>query len=214
MSRETIAAPSRPEAGFMTVLSAPSGGGKTTILKCLLALGDPDFQYSVSATTRKPRDGEVNGRDYQFLSTEEFHRRVQAGEFIEFAFVHGNFYGTPRTSVQTWMAQGKIVLLDLDVQGGLNVKRQIGARALLIFIQPPSLEALRQRLELRNTDKPEDIAARMETARQELEQARFYDHAVINVDLESTVREVREIINHRRHQKADSLSRGLDIIKE
>ncbi len=198
----------------MTVLSAPSGGGKTTILKCLLAVGDPDFQYSVSATTRQPRNGEVNGRDYYFLTPEEFHRRIQAGEFIEFAYVHGNFYGTPRAEVQTWMAQGKIVLLDLDVQGGLNVKRQMGARALLIFIRPPSLEALRQRLELRNTDRPEDIAARMDTARHELEQAQFYDHVVINMDLESTVRQVREIINHRRQQTADSQPRGLDIVKK
>jgi guanylate kinase len=163
-----------------------------------LASGDPDFQYSVSATTRSPRAGEVNGRDYHFLTPEEFHRRARAGEFIEYAFVHGNFYGTPRAMVEKCIAQGKIVLLDLDVQGGLTVKRQMGAQALLIFIRPPSLEALRERLEMRNTDKPEDIAARLETARQELDQAQYYDHTVVNVDLESTVQQVREIISHYR----------------
>jgi guanylate kinase len=199
-SRETIAAQPTPETGFMAVLSAPSGGGKTTILRCLLAGGDPAFQYSVSATTRPPRNGEVNGCDYHFLTLEEFHRRAQAGEFIEYAHVHGNFYGTPRASVEKWIALGKIVLLDLDVQGGLNVKRQMEERALLIFIRPPSLEALRERLEMRNTDRPEDIAARLETARQELEQAEYYDHVVVNLDLESTVQQVRKIINQYRQQ--------------
>ena len=188
----------KPKTGFMVVLSAPSGGGKTTILHRLLATGDPDFQYSVSATTRRPRNGEVHGRDYFFLALEDFQRRAAAGEFIEYAQVHGNFYGTPRASVESWIALGKIVLLDLDVQGGLNVKQQMGERAVLIFIEPPSLQALRERLETRNTDEPEDIALRLETARQELQRAANYDHVVVNVDLENTVREVREIVAHYR----------------
>ncbi len=180
--------------GFLVVLSAPSGGGKTTILKHLLASGDPNFQYSVSATTRQARLGEKHGHDYYFLTPEEFHRRAAAGEFLEYALVHGNYYGTPRETVERWMTQGKIVLLDLDVQGGLNVKRQMGERAVLIFIQPPSLEALRERLAIRNTDKPEDIAARLETAREELRQAQFYDHRAVNKDLEQTIQQVREIL--------------------
>lgn len=195
---ETNAAAPSSRAGFMVVLSAPSGGGKTTILKHLLAAGDPDFQYSVSATTRLPRNGEVHGRDYYFMAPEEFHRRAAGNEFIEYANVHGNFYGTPRAQVERAMRQGKIVLLDLDVQGGLNVKRQMGARAVLIFIEPPSLQALRERLAGRNTDKPEDIAARLEAARAELEQARHYDHRIVNNDLENTVQQVREIINQYR----------------
>ncbi len=192
----------KPGNGFLVVLSAPSGGGKTTILQCLLKSGEADFQYSVSATTRRPRPGEVHGRDYLFLPLEEFQRRAEAGEFIEYAQVHGNFYGTPRASVEQGIVLGKIVLLDLDVQGGLNVKRQMGARAVLIFIQPPSLHALRERLETRNTDRPEDIAARMETARLELQQAAHYDHVVLNLELEHTVCEVREIINQHRQQTA------------
>ena len=184
--------------GFAVVLSAPSGGGKTTILRHLLATGDPQFQYSVSATTRPPRAGERQGLDYHFISLEEFHRRVAAGEFIESARVHGNFYGTPSAAVKQWLAQGKIVLLDLDVQGGLNVKQQMGECAVLIFIQPPSPEALRERLHFRNTDKPEDIASRLHTAREEMQQAQLYDHVVVNRDVADTVQQVREIINQYR----------------
>jgi len=202
-SRRASTASTRSATGFLVVLSAPSGGGKTTILQRLLASGDPALQYSVSATTRPPRPGEIPGQDYYFLQREEFHRRAAAGEFLEYAQVHGNFYGTPRANIEQGMAQGKIVLLDLDVQGGLNVKKQMGARAVLIFIRPPSLQALRERLETRNTDKPEDIAARLENARQELQQAQYYDHVVINVDLNSTVHEVREIImQHRQNAPA------------
>ena len=207
LDREYPAGPGH-ENGFLVVLSAPSGGGKTTILRHLLASGDPRFQYSVSATTRPPRPNEQHGRDYYFLTPEEFHRRAQAGKFIEFAAVHGNYYGTPRETIDEWIAQGRIVLLDLDVQGGLNVKRQMGARAVLIFIRPPSLEALRERLQVRNTDKPEDIAARLAAAREELHQAQYYDHIVVNTELEHTVRQVRDLINQLREHTAAQKAAG------
>lgn len=184
--------------GFIVVLSAPSGGGKTSILKQLMASGDTAFRYSVSATTRAPRNCEQHGQDYFFLSLEEFQRKVAQGAFIEHAVVHGNYYGTLREVVAGWMAEGKIVLTDLDVQGGISVKQQLGKSALLIFIKPPSLAALRERLALRNTDKPEDIALRLQVAAQEMAMAERYDFVVENHDLEHTVQEVLKIINQHR----------------
>lgn len=188
--------------GFMVVLSAPSGGGKTSILKHLMASGETAFRYSVSATTRSPRNCEQHGQDYFFLSLDEFQRKVARGDFIEHAIVHGNHYGTLREAVEGWMAEGKIVLTDLDVQGGLSVKQQMGERALLIFIKPPSLAALRERLALRNTDKPDDIDRRLQGAAQEMEMAGHYDFIVENRDLAHTVQEVLKIINQHRNNNS------------
>jgi guanylate kinase len=184
--------------GFMVVLSAPSGGGKTSILKQLLASGETAFRYSVSATTRSPRNCEQHGQDYFFLSLEEFQRKAARGEFLEHALVHGNYYGTLREVVESWIAEGKIVLMDIDVQGGLSVKEQMGRRALLIFIKPPSMESLRERLALRNTDKEEEIDLRLQGAKQEMETAERYDFVLENRDLERTVQEVLRIINQHR----------------
>lgn len=185
-------------SGFLVVLSAPSGAGKTTILKQLIASGETAFRYSVSATTRAPRNGEQHGKDYFFLGLEEFQQRVARNEFLEHAIVHGNHYGTLREVVEAWMAEGKIVLMDLDVQGGLNVKQQLGRRALLIFIQPPSLESLRERLASRNTDEPEVIDLRLRGAESEMEMAKHYDFILENRDLTHTVQEVMKIINQHR----------------
>jgi len=186
--------------GFMVVLSAPSGGGKTSILKRIMASGDSVFRYSVSATTRAPRNGEKHSHDYFFLGLEEFQKKAAAGEFLEHALVHGNHYGTLRTAVEEWMAEGQIVLMDLDVQGGLNVKEQMGDRALLIFIQPPSITSLRERLAGRNTDKPEEIDVRLQGAAREMEMAKHYDFVLENHDLEQTVQEVMRIIDQHRKQ--------------
>lgn len=189
-------------SGYLVVLSAPSGGGKTTILQRLLETNDPDFCYSVSATTRNPRGNERHGHEYFFLSPEEFQRGIEHGRFLEHALVHGNLYGTLRDSVEKWLAQGKFVLMDIDVQGGINIKRQLGPRAILIFIQPPSFELLRERLHGRNTDSPEEIAARLQAAHDEMEAAEQYDHVVVNHDLEETVRRVVEIIGSYRKASA------------
>ena len=190
--------------GFLVVLSAPSGGGKTTILKRLLAKGDSRYQYSVSATTRKPRSGENHGRDYYFLSEENFHKMAADDEFLEHARVHGNYYGTPRTAVENWIAQGRIVLMDIDVQGGINVKRKMGSKALLIFIQPPSVESLGERLRGRNTDHPAEIDARLRAAAREMEQAGEYDYVVVNNDLDETVEKIAGIINRQFSSIASS----------
>jgi guanylate kinase len=182
----------------MVVISAPSGGGKTTVIRRLLENKAPNFEYSVSATTRAARNGEQHGRDYYFLSQEEFMARVKNGGFIEWAKVHGNFYGTPREPIENRLKAGKLIFMDIDVQGGINVKKQYGARAILIFIMPPSMESLRQRLCDRNTDSPEVIESRLEAASAEMQMAEYYDHVVVNHNLDETVAKVREIINHYR----------------
>jgi guanylate kinase len=184
--------------GYLVVISAPSGGGKTTVIRRLLENREPDFAYSVSATTRPPRPGEQHGRDYYFLSPDEFATRIHEGGFIEWASVHGNLYGTPKEPVENWAAAGLFVFMDIDVQGGINVKNQYGDRAILIFIKPPSMESLRDRLMARQTDSPEAIKTRLENAELELQKAKFYDHVVVNHKLDETVAEVRAIINQYR----------------
>lgn len=180
------------------VVSAPSGGGKTTVIRRLLEHREPDFMYSVSATTRAPRQGEQHGRDYLFLSMEDFMTRANGGRFIEWAKVHDNYYGTPKKTVDDWLRAGKLIFMDLDVQGGINVKKQYGDRAILIFIKPPSLESLRDRLVGRNTDSPQAIQTRLDNAAVEMEMAKHYDHLIINHNLDDTVAEVRTIINQYR----------------
>jgi len=187
-----------PRRSYLVVISAPSGGGKTTVIRRLLENREADFVYSISATTRAPRPNEQNGRDYYFLAPEEFAAQVDTDGFIEWARVHGNLYGTPKVAVESWLAAGKLVFMDLDVQGGINVKNQYGDRAILIFIQPPSMESLRDRLLGRNSDSPEAIQTRLQNAAEELEKAKFYDHVVVNHKLDDTVDEVRAIINQYR----------------
>jgi guanylate kinase len=184
--------------GYLVVISAPSGGGKTTVIRRLLEHREPDFMYSVSATTRAPRPGEQHGRDYFFLSMEEFMARAGEGGFVEWAKVHGNYYGTPKETVDGWLRAGRFIFMDLDVQGGINVKAQYGARAILIFIEPPSIESLRDRLVGRNTDSPQAIQTRLENAAAELKMAKHYDHVVVNYNLDDTVAEVRAIVNRYR----------------
>jgi guanylate kinase len=184
--------------GYLVVVSAPSGGGKTTVIRLLLKNPEPDFVYSISATTRPARQSEQHGRDYYFLSLDEFMARVHDGGFIEWAQVHGNLYGTPKEPVENWLRAGKFVFMDLDVQGGINVKQQYGDRAILIFIKPPSLESLRERLVSRNTDSPAAIKTRLENAAAELQKAKFYDHVVVNHQLDDTVAEVRAFVNQYR----------------
>lgn len=188
----------RRNSGYLVVISAPSGGGKTTVIRRLLENSEADFVYSISATTRAPRPGELHGRDYYFLSPEQFAARISEGGFIEWARVHGNLYGTPKAPVENWMENGKFVFMDIDVEGGINVKTQYGERAILIFIQPPSMDSLRDRLLGRNSDPPEAIKTRLENAALEMQKAKFYDHVVVNHQLDDTVVEVRAIINQYR----------------
>ena len=177
--------------GRMVVISGPSGSGKSTICKRLLE--DPRVVFSVSATTRKPREGEVDGRDYHFLSVEEFKHRIARGEFIEHAEVYGNLYGTLRGPLETAIAAGQVYLLEIDVQGALQLK-ELGEPGQYIFIAPPDFDELRRRLERRNTETPVVLERRLHKAADEYRERVRYDHVVVNDDLERAVAEVRGLM--------------------
>lgn len=179
------------QRGRMVVISGPSGSGKSTICKKLLE--DPRVVFSVSATTRKMRPGEADGRDYHFISIDEFRRRVQQGEFIEHAEVFGNMYGTLRAPMEAALAAGKLYLLEIDVQGALQLKT-MGEPGVYVFIAPPDFEELRRRLATRGTEAPEVLERRLHKAEDEYRERVKYDHVVVNDVLERAVREVREKI--------------------
>ena len=179
------------QRGRMVVISGPSGSGKSTICKRLLE--DPGVVFSVSATTRKMRPGEVDGRDYHFLSVDEFRKRISRGEFIEHAEVYGNLYGTLRQPLEQAIASGKLYLLEIDVQGALQLKA-LGEPGQYIFIAPPDFEELRRRLKKRNTETPEVLERRLHKAEDEYRERIKYDHVVVNDDLERAVAEVRGLM--------------------
>ncbi len=182
--------------GKVVIFSAPSGSGKTTVVRRLLERF-PQFEFSVSATSRAPRGEERDGVDYYFLSNEEFRRRVELGEFVEWEEVYaGTCYGTLRAEIERIWAKGHVILFDVDVVGGINLKRKFGADACSIFIMPPSVEELRRRLESRGTDAPEVIERRIGKAAFELEKAPLFDHTVVNDCLETAVEEVTALINN------------------
>jgi guanylate kinase len=177
---------------FPIILSSPSGGGKTTIAHQLLAMRR-DVGYSVSATTRPPREGEVDGSDYHFRSLKDFKRGQAAGEFAESAEVHGHLYGTLRAEVERVLASGKHVIMDIDVQG----TRQFAAAfpdSVLIFILPPSAEALIARLEARGTEDPKSLIRRFRSAIDELKAIDFYRYVVVNDEVDSAVAAISGII--------------------
>lgn len=181
--------------GKLIIFSAPSGSGKSTIINKLMSDYGLQGRFSISATSRKPRGSEQDGVEYYFLSEEDFRRRISEGDFLEYEEVYpGCFYGTLRSEVDRTLARGENVILDIDVQGGLNVKKIYGDRALTLFIQPPSIERLRERLERRGTDAPEVIERRLAKAETELSFAHRYDAVVVNDDLEEACRDAARVI--------------------
>ena len=168
--------------GILFLISAPSGGGKSTLLKMLS--DEPDFVYSISCTTRAPRPGEVDGRDYHFLSVAEFERRIAAGDFVEHANVHGNFYGTLRQTILDSMGSGRDVLMDVDIQGAARIRADADARlqsALVdIFLMPPSMDELRRRLLKRGTETPEELDVRLRNAKTEMAAWRNYRYTILS----------------------------------
>lgn len=189
--------------GILLVISSPSGGGKTTILKKVMA-GLPGLAFSVSHTTRKPRAGEEDGRDYHFVSPESF-REIASRDpsgFLEWAEVHGNLYGTGRDEVERQLQAGNDIILDIDVQGAMQVRA--AAAPVLVFIAPPSLAELEHRLRKRATDSDETIALRLENARTELGCIDTYDYLVINDRLEEAVESLRSIIIAERCRRRRS----------
>jgi guanylate kinase len=179
--------------GKIIVISGPSGVGKTTLYKRLLAEFNEPLSFSVSATTRKPRPYEKDGLDYYFISREDFQSKIESGEFIEWAEVYHNFYGTLKTEINRIIHDGKNCLLDLDVQGGMNIKKNYPDSSL-IFIAPPSLDELKKRISARNEDKPEVILVRMEDALHELSFKDHYDHIIVNDNLEHAYLELKETV--------------------
>lgn len=181
--------------GKLIIFSAPSGSGKSTIINKLMSEYGLRGRFSISATSRKPRGSEQDGVEYYFLSEEDFRKRIGEGDFLEYEEVYpGCFYGTLRSEVDRTLDRGENVILDIDVQGGLNVKKIYGDRALTLFIQPPSIERLRERLERRGTDAPEVIERRLAKAETELSFAPKYDAIVVNDDLEEACQTAARVV--------------------
>ena len=188
-----------PDGSFqIVVLSGPAGSGKTTIVQRLLRESPVPLMMSVSATTRPSRQGEVDGRDYYFISPEEFERRRQNGEFLEYAEVHrsGRWYGTLWSELDRARQAGAWILLEVDVEGALNVMERY-PDVLSIFLSTPSFDEYEQRLRARGTEREEDIQRRLQTARREVQSAVRYRHRVVNDDLDRAVREICDIIAQR-----------------
>lgn len=181
--------------GKLIIFSAPSGSGKTTIVKHLLGRGLP-LEFSVSACTREPRSNEVNGRDYYFISLNDFGKKIKNGDFIEWEEVYpGMLYGTLKSELERIWNAGKHVVFDVDVAGGLNLKKQFGPQAFSIFVMPPSIEELENRLKSRGTDAGEDILTRIEKAREEISLAADFDFILVNDDLDETLKKAFIAVN-------------------
>lgn len=180
--------------GKLVIFSAPSGSGKSTIIQSLLNR-DLNLSFSISATSRAPRGTEKNGVEYYFISPEEFRQRIANGEFLEYEEVYaGKFYGTLKSEVERILDSGHNVIFDVDVVGGLNIKKYYGDQALALFIQPPSIEELEKRLKHRATDAPEVIASRVAKAEYELSFAPRFDHIIVNDILEKAQEEAYQTI--------------------
>jgi guanylate kinase len=187
--------------GAIVVISGPSGTGKTTLLKRLLA-GDGELVWSVSATTRSPRPDEVDGRDYIFLTREAFEKDIAAGAFAEYAESFGQLYGTPAGPLQEALDSGRVILLDIDVQGAMQIREKF-PDAWLVMICPPSMDVLAERLKKRHTETAEQSAARLARARAEANTASRYDDLIVNDDLETALAQLQDVI-----RKAKETGRG------
>ena len=180
--------------GKLIIFSAPSGAGKTTIVHHLLDK-IPTLEFSISATTRMPRGEEQNGKDYYFISTEEFLHRIAKKHFVEFEEVYtGTFYGTLRTEIERIWENGKTVIFDIDVEGGLHLKRKYGPQALAVFVQPPSIEVLMERLTGRGTDGSDKLKERFSKAEKELNYAPQFDIILKNYDLQTACNDAEELV--------------------
>lgn len=208
----------------VVILSAPSGGGKTAATKTVLERYPQRFGYSVSATTRKPRPGEPDGAAYHFITREEFERRKETGDFLEWAQYAGELYGTLRSEVQDVLARGLNVLLDIEVKGARQVRAVYGPTAISIFLVPPSARVLLERLKARRTESASEMARRVQiaveeiqTARQDIQAVVVYDHVVVNDDLEQAVRRVVEIVEQPdvvKHRTQDMVNLLADLVRD
>ena len=180
--------------GKLLILSAPSGAGKTTIVKHLLSTYS-NLEFSISACSRTMREGEVNGKDYYFLSVDDFKNRIKNGDFIEWEEVYaGSFYGTLKSEIERIWAKNHVVVFDVDVKGGVNLKKIFGDAALSIFVMPPSIDALKKRLEGRGTESPESLNKRVGKATEEMTFSNQFDRILINDDLQKSFKEAESIV--------------------
>lgn len=198
--------------GLLIVISGPSGVGKGTVRKALFEREGHDLVYSVSMTTRKPRDGEVDGSDYYFVSEEEFERQIENDNLLEYAKFVGNYYGTPFDKVEEQLENGNEVVLEIEVQGAIQVKAK-KPDAVFIFIAPPSYEALEQRLRRRGTESEEIIKERLDKAHREIEQAPAYDYIVINDDVDNAADRIMAIIRAEHARCERSLHEYYKLMK-
>lgn len=183
------------KTGKVLIFSAPSGSGKSTIVNHILGL-HPEIEFSVSATSRPPRGQEQDGVEYYFLSVEEFRRRIEADQFVEYEQVYeGRYYGTLKSEVERIWAKGHVIIFDVDVKGGVNLKKYFGDKALSVFIQAPSVEELKRRLIARNTDTPEAIAERVAKAAEEMTYAPKFDVVLINDNLDKAYAEAENMVD-------------------
>ena len=183
------------ENGKLIIFSAPSGSGKTTIVRHLLKNFPHKLEFSISATSRPRRGVEENGKDYHYLSVEEFKQKIENKEFLEWEEVYaGTHYGTLRSEVDRIWSQGKHVIFDIDVEGGLNLKKIFGEKALAIFVMPPSIKILEERLNSRSTDSPESIARRVEKAEKEIKTADLFDIFILNEILEDALIKAEKVV--------------------
>ncbi len=181
-------------AGKIIIVSAPSGAGKTSIIKEVIS-GEMPVEFSVSACTRAKREGELNGKDYWFLSIDDFKERIQEGDFLEWEEVYkDNYYGTLRSELSRIWNKGKNVLIEADVYGGINIKNEYPEISLSIFIMPPSVDTLRERLEKRSTDKAESIETRVNKALEEISLAQKFDVIIVNDNLDEAIHETKKKI--------------------
>ena len=188
--------------GKLIVVSAPSGAGKTTIVRTMMAKY-PSMLFSVSATTRSQRAGEKEGKDYFFLTKEEFERRIKAGELVEWEEIYGNYYGTLKSEVDRALHNGRVMMFDIDVKGGLSIKKHYPDDTVLIFIKPPSVEALHRRLLDRKTEDEATVARRMTRVPMELEKGNEFQYQVVNDDLQTALAEVERILT--THTNVESI---------
>ena len=184
--------------GILVILSSPSGAGKTSIARALVE-GNENFLFSVSATTRKSRPGEVNGREYDFLTVDQFRQKIKGGQFLEYAKVFGNLYGTPLQAVRDSISQGKSVVFDVDWQGGKQIRSSsLSEFVISIFILPPSIKELHDRLMNRAQDSSETVKDRMKKSIDEIMHWKEYDYVIVNRDFDKTLREVESIITSEK----------------
>lgn len=194
--------------GLLVILSSPSGAGKSTLARRLMDW-DPSLRFSVSATTRRPRPGEVEGEHYYFRARDQFQAMVAAGEMLEHAEVFGNLYGTPRTPVEEAMRAGRDTLFDVDWQGGQQIRASaLGAHVVSIFVLPPSLAELERRLISRQQDAAEVIAARMQKSRDEISHWAEYDYVIVNEDIDDSAQALKTILTAERCRRARQVGLG------